>query len=65
MTKEELLDINPREWDGEEVDVKYSYTADGKARLPAPIVDSDDEEVMADYIAKWFDDVPDISITEY
>lgn len=60
-----MMKVDPSDYMGEEDDVQYSFTAYERARLPIPIIETEDEELMAEYIAQWHDDVPDIQITSY
>ena len=62
LTNQELLDVDPKKYDGDMIDVDFVYEKDDKARLPDIVVDTEDEDLMAEYIAKWIDDLPEIKI---
>ena len=64
MTNEDLLKIQDSPSEKYER-VSYTYTADAHCNVPVEILDTEDEELIAEWIAKWVHDVPDIGCLSY
>lgn len=59
------LDIDPSEYEGELLEVCYSYRKTTRTFVPSEVIDTNDDSVIAEWIAKWEDDADDIEIRSY
>lgn len=63
--KKDVMDIDPREYEGDLEEVFYSYRTEEKTMVPSEVLDTEDDGVIAEWIAKWENDVDDIQIVSY
>jgi L-rhamnose isomerase len=63
--KKDVMDIDPREYEGDLEEVFYSYRTEEKTMVPSEVLDTEDDGVIAEWIAKWESDVVDIQIVSY
>ena len=63
--KKDVMDIDPREYEGDLEEVFYSYRTEEKTMVPSEVLDTEDDDVIAEWIAKWENDVDDIQIVSY
>ena len=54
MTREEMLKVDPNKYDGVTENVYYTYSEDGKDHVPLAIIETEDEDLIRDYIAEWY-----------
>lgn len=63
-TNEELLKMKDSPSEHYD-DVCYSYTEDTVCKVPQEVIDSEDDDLIADWIAQWENDAMDIQVTSY
>ena len=54
MTREEMLKVDPNKYDGITEKVYYTFYEDGKDHVPLAIIETEDEDLIRDYIAEWY-----------
>lgn len=57
MTREEMMKVDPNEYMGVNDRVDYMYKTEGHYNIPLPILETEDDEFIAEYITEWIDEV--------
>lgn len=55
MTQEEMMKCDPSEYYGEQDRCSWRTLVDEHANIPVPILETEDDDFIRDYIAQWYD----------
>lgn len=55
MAPEEMMKIDPSEYYGQQDRCSWLTLVDEHANLPLPILETEDDDFIREYIAQWYD----------
>ncbi len=64
MTHEEMLKVDPNKYDGVTDMVYYTFKEEAKDHVPLAILETEDDDLIREYIAEWYNsEITDDSIS--
>lgn len=55
LSQEEMMKVDPAEYYGEQERCSWRTLVDEHANIPLPVLETEDDDFIREYIAYWFD----------